>query len=254
MEPTSQKGDKPKLKDAVEICQGFLNILRDSLVFLIFLLLFLNPVILNKILAKAGFVKAEIAGFQWEKQLEETDSELIEATNQIDVLKKRLEESNNIISKLNEDIKIKDQKVEGQITKNQEAVQEATSINSGIQTTLKANTPLLNPRVNAELNSLLDIINGYKIQIFYNESKPNQRNVASEIKGALEKAGVKSTIQILPQLDKASSDQIRYFAENEREVAYALQNVLEEAYPKYSFKLQTVYTPSPGSISVFLKS
>jgi hypothetical protein len=78
--------------------------------------------------------------------------------------------------------------------------------------------------------------------------------VALEIKGSLEKADVKSTIEILPQSDKASSDQIRYFAGNERDVAYALQNVLKESYPKYSFKLQTVYTPSSGAISIFLKS
>ncbi len=254
MENTSEKGDKPRLKDKVEICQSFLNILRDSSIFLIFLLLLLKPVIINKILTKAGFVEGEIVGFKWEKQLEETDSRLIEATNQIDILKKRLEESNNAISKLNEDIKIKDQRIGEQINKNQEAVREANSVNSGIQTTLEANTRLLNPRVNTALGSLVNIVNEYKIQIFYNKSKPEEKKVAFEIKDALEKAGVKSTIQVLPQFDKASFDQIRYFAENERDIAYALQNVLGEAYSKRSFKLQTSYTRSPGSISIFLKS
>ncbi|MBW4541388.1 MAG: hypothetical protein KME43_19945 [Myxacorys chilensis ATA2-1-KO14] len=253
MESTSKKGDKPRLKDTVEICQSFLNILRDSSIFLIFLLLLLNPGVINKILNKAGFVEGEIAGFKWKKQLEKTDDRLIEATNQIDILRKRLEESNNAISKLNED-KIKDQGIEEQINKNQEALRGASSVNSGIQTTLEANTSLLNPRVNTGLDSLVNIVNEYKIQIFYNESKPDQKKVAFEVKDALEKSGVKSTIQVLPQLDKASSNQIRYFAETEREVAYALQNVLGEAYPKRSFKLQTVYTSSPGSISIFLES
>ncbi|MDZ7996102.1 MAG: hypothetical protein RM022_013460 [Nostoc sp. EfeVER01] len=253
MEPDLKKVDKSGLKDTVEIFQGFLNILRDSSIFLIFLLLLLNPVIINQILKKAGFVEGEIVGFKWKTQLEKTDSELIEATRQIDSLKQRLKESNNTISKVSEDVKNKDQRIEEQINKNKEAVQEATSVNLGIQSTLQANTPLLNPGVNKPLDSLVNIVNEYKIQIFYNQSKSDEKTVALAIKDALEGAGVKSTIQVLPQVDKASSDQIRYFAKNEREVAYALQNILGEAYPKRSFKLQTVYTPSPGLISIFLK-
>ncbi len=111
--------------------------------------------------------------------------------------------------------------------------------------------------MNTSITSLVDITNNYKIQILYNQDKSEQRRLAFEIKSALEKTGVKSNIQVLPQssqIDKATDDQIRYFAENERDVAYALQNILNDTYSKRKFKLQTVYTPSPGSVSIFLKS
>jgi hypothetical protein len=208
-------------------------------------------------LTDAGFVKGKFAGWEWERQLEKTDSKLIEAANQIDKLRKSLEESNITISKLKEKSNVNDPKSEEQLSKNREVIQKISSTNIAIQSTIKDNTPLLNPRVNTEITSLVNIANEYKIQIFYNQDKLEQKNVALEIKSALEKTGVKSNIQVLPhpsQIDKASDDQIRYFAENERDVAYALQNILNENYSKRKFKLQTVYTPSPGSVSIFLKS
>jgi hypothetical protein len=97
-------------------------------------------------------------------------------------------------------------------------------------------------------------VNEYKIQIFYNEEKPEQEQIAFEIKNALNKAGVTSVIEVKPQRDRASSDQIRYFPENETEVANILQSILEKTYPKRRFNLQRVYTPSPGAVSIFLKT
>jgi septal ring factor EnvC (AmiA/AmiB activator) len=257
MEKDSQKQSNLKVKEKIEILQGILNILRDSSIFSIFLLLVLLPQFMYRKLVDAGFVKGQIAGFTWEKQFEKTDGKLIEAAKQIDNLKKDLEKSNNIIREQYENPKKQDSKIEEQLNRNKETIQQVYSINTSIQSTLKENTPLLSPKVNAEISSLIGIVNEYKIQIFYNESKSNQKNVALEIKSALEKTGVKSTIQVLaqpPQIDKASTDQIRYFAADERDVAFALQNILNESYSKSSFKLQTVYTPSPGSVSIFLKS
>lgn len=40
----------------------------------------------------------------------------------------------------------------------------------------------------------------------------------------------------------------------EREAAYALQSILIDTYTKQNFKLQTVYTPTPNYISIFLAS
>lgn len=105
-----------------------------------------------------------------------------------------------------------------------------------------------------EDDTLLDIVNQYKIQIFYNASKSEQKDTANEIKDALQNVGVATSVEVLPQQDQASSNQIRYFAETEQEVAEALQNILQLTYSKRSFNLQTVYTSSPGSISIFLKS
>ncbi len=106
-------------------------------------------------------------------------------------------------------------------------------------------------------NRLLSVVNAYKIQIFYNSGKPQQQSIANEIKDALTNANVTSPIEIKQRggsLDAASYDQIRYFEQNEREVAEALQNILENSYTELDFGLQPVYTASPGSISIFLKN
>jgi hypothetical protein len=257
MTKDSPKEGNLKAKERIEIAQGILNILRDFSIFLIFSVLIVVPEFMNRQLIKAGIVKVQLPGITWEKQLKKTDAELVEAGNQINSLKKNLEKSSITISKLKEKGNINDPKAEEQLNKNREAIQKINSTNIAIQSTIRDNTPLLSPSVNTSLMSLVDIANEYKIQIFYNQDKLEQKNVALEIKSALERTGVKSNIQVLPhpsQIDKATDDQIRYFAENEREVAYALQNILNETYSKRKFKLQTVYTPSPGSVSIFLKS
>lgn len=97
-------------------------------------------------------------------------------------------------------------------------------------------------------------VNQYKVQIFYNSNKQSQKRIAQEIQQALKGAGVTSVIEVRPQSDKASSDQIRYYPQNETDVANALQSILNEKYPSRRFNLQSVYTPSPGSVSIFLKT
>ncbi|AFY38668.1 hypothetical protein Lepto7376_2386 [[Leptolyngbya] sp. PCC 7376] len=247
-ENQDDKSYQVQLKDTLELGQSCLNFIRDGFVFILLCMLLLRPKALNRIFIEAGLVEGDFGIFKWEKQLEETDNDLIKAVEQIDTLKQELENTNK---KLRES---QDTTLEAQITANQEAVQQAASVNSEIQTTLEDNTPLLNPRVDTELASLVKIVSEYKIQIFYNEGKPDQKVEAEDIKLSLEEAGVETEIQVLPQQDKASSDQIRYFAENERDVAFALQSVLRKSYSSRRFNLQTVYTPSPGSVSIFLES
>lgn len=259
MKTTDEDQVKDRLKNKIELYQSLLNFFRDITIFCTFILFLFQPKLINGILTRAGFVEGEVElfGLKLKNQFEETDKKLLNATEQIDNLKKNLDESNNIISQLKDENEVKDEGITNQINANEEAVQEASEINSEIQTTLEKNTPLLNPRVDAELTSLVRIVNDYKIQIFYNPNKLNQKVVAFDIKEALTTVGITSTnIEVKPnhQYDKASSNQIRYFAKNEREVAFALQNVLNRTYSKRSFNLQTVYTPSPGSVSIFLKT
>lgn len=50
-----------------------------------------------------------------------------------------------------------------------------------------------------------------------------------------------------------SSNQIRYERNTEEQVAEELKSLLEVAYPKRSFNLQTIKGRTPNSISIFLK-
>ena len=119
--------------------------------------------------------------------------------------------------------------------------------------------PGAKPQVNAARKDVisrlrLQELNKYKVQIFFNENRAEQKEISLEIQNALRNAGVRSIIEVKPQLDRASSDQIRYFPENETEVAKTLQDILNNIYTRRKFNLQKVNTPSPGSVSIFLKT
>lgn len=253
---TQIESKKNQPKEVIEIGQSFFKLLRDASLSTLFIALLIAPRFLNERLIKAGFEEGSVAGFKWKKQLKETDAKLVEAAKQIDDLKQRLRESNSIISKISEENpQSQSQKSKEQIIRNESSTKVAETVNSEIQTTLESNTPILNPDVReSQLNALSSIINDYKIVIFYNQNKPSQKSVAAEIKKALMTADIKSDIQIKPKNYEASNNQIRYYAKTEREAAYALQSILIDTYTKQNFKLQTVYTPTPNYISIFLAS
>lgn len=104
----------------------------------------------------------------------------------------------------------------------------------------------------------VQIVNQYKVQVFYNSNKPEQQRIAQEIQQALKGAGVTSVIEVKPQnlnlYTKADFDAIRYYAQNETDVANALQTILRQKYSARSFNLQPVNTPSPGSVSIWIKT
>lgn len=108
------------------------------------------------------------------------------------------------------------------------------------------------------LSRQVQTVNQYKIQVFYNSNKPEQQRIAQEIKQALKGAGVTSVIEVKPQnlnlYTKADFDVIRYYAQNETDVANALQTILRQKYSARSFNLQPVNTPSPGSVSIWIKT
>ncbi|PZD70185.1 hypothetical protein C1752_17114 [Acaryochloris thomasi RCC1774] len=247
------------VKEKIEIGKNLFSLLRDASLFSLFILLLIAPTILNERLIKAGFEEGTVAGFKWKKQLSKTDNDLVQAAQQIDALNKRVNESNKIIAALEQSESgsqtVNAADAQKQIKKNEVSSTTADTVNSRIQTTLENNTPILNPEIDtSKTSSLVNIVNTYKIAIYYNQEKSEQKEEAFEIKKSLEQAGVKSSIQVKPQKDSASSNQIRYFNDTEREVAYALQNILGESYTKEIFNLQTVYTPSPNFISIFLAS
>lgn len=245
-------------KNIVSILKDTFALLRDLSLFIFLALLILFPDRFNTILSSAGIVEGDFLGIKWKRQLDKSDSQLIEASQKIEKLSENLKKTNQTLNTIKESPlstlnEAERQQINAQVSNNKTAVQQAESVNNNIQGVLESNAPFLNSNVNNEKASNA-IINDYKIQIFYNASKPEQFKVANEIKSALKNAGITSKIEVNAAADKASSNQIRYFAQNERDVAYALQNLLGTVYPSINFKLQTVYTPSANSVSIFLKS
>jgi hypothetical protein len=62
----SNKKQPPKIKEAVEVTQGIVNIFRDVSIFSAVALLILVPKFFNQKLSDAGFVEGEVGGFKWQ--------------------------------------------------------------------------------------------------------------------------------------------------------------------------------------------
>jgi hypothetical protein len=97
-------------------------------------------------------------------------------------------------------------------------------------------------------------LTAYKIQIFYPQKNATDQKEAHALKAILASALPETEIEVSPAKDTASDDQIRYDRGSEYEVATALQHILEDHYPQRRFRMQTVYTPTPNSLSIFFKS
>lgn len=73
--------------------QGWLQVVRDSAILLVLASLLLFPSFVNDRLTKAGFTKASLAGFEWERTLETAVQETKSATESVATLEKQLEAS-----------------------------------------------------------------------------------------------------------------------------------------------------------------
>lgn len=74
----------------IDNAKGIVSILRDGLITLILVLLFVAPVQMNTALGKAGFVKGSFAGFDWESTVKENNTQLADAGNTINSLQQQL--------------------------------------------------------------------------------------------------------------------------------------------------------------------
>ena len=74
----------------VQTGKDLLSLLRDLLLFLILLVLLVRPSWLNDVLIAAGITKAEILGFEWQKELEAAIVETAESKAQVKELETQL--------------------------------------------------------------------------------------------------------------------------------------------------------------------
>lgn len=82
--------EAPKTPGKLESIQVVVNIVRDSLLLVLFLMLLVLPGTLNRILIEAGFTRASILGFDWEKQLEVAARQTEEAKQEVERLNAQL--------------------------------------------------------------------------------------------------------------------------------------------------------------------
>jgi len=83
---------KSDLKGSVEILKDLLGVLRDCIVFILFVLLLFFPSKINQVLRDAGFTKGSIAGFTWEKEISASAQQAKGAGQAVTSLEGKLQE------------------------------------------------------------------------------------------------------------------------------------------------------------------
>jgi hypothetical protein len=81
----------------VDNAKGLISIVRDGLITLILIFLLAVPSFVNNRLKGAGFVKASIAGFDWQSTVEDNNDKLVQAAKTIDSLQAQLGTTQNAL-------------------------------------------------------------------------------------------------------------------------------------------------------------
>jgi hypothetical protein len=89
----------------IDNAKGMVGTLRDGLIVLIVISLFLFPDHMNRALARAGFVKGSIAGFDWESTVRDNNAQLADAGKAINLLEQQLTTTQNALKELAEQMK-----------------------------------------------------------------------------------------------------------------------------------------------------
>src|SRR5262245_5176769 len=87
-------------KAGYEKFQGWLQAVRDLAILIILASLLLWPGFVNDRLTRAGFTKASIAGFEWERALQTATQQTKEATETVSSLEKQLQDSRAQLAQL----------------------------------------------------------------------------------------------------------------------------------------------------------
>jgi hypothetical protein len=74
----------------VENAKGIVSIVRDGLITLVLILLLVVPGTVNRRLMSAGFVKGNIAGFEWQAAVQDNNAKLHVAASTIDSLQEQI--------------------------------------------------------------------------------------------------------------------------------------------------------------------
>lgn len=87
-------------KAGYEKVQGWLRAVRDLTILVILASLLLFPSFVNDRLTRAGFTKASIAGFEWERELQTSTQQTKEASQTVETLEKQLQDSRTQLAQL----------------------------------------------------------------------------------------------------------------------------------------------------------
>lgn len=134
---TSTEKEKGRFNNSVATAKDGLSVLRELIIVLVLALLLLWPGAINNRLQGAGFVKANIAGFEWERA-QKAVQKTGEAQQQVEAVKQNTQDS---LKKLEE--------ISSQVTN--PAVQEElkdikSTLNNSLQTTQAAEKDLQSSR------------------------------------------------------------------------------------------------------------
>ena len=92
----SEKTNQETTSTRIDFLSKVLKLLREGIIIVVLILLLLMPSTFNGILTNAGFTEADIAGFHWEKELQEANErtqEALQAVEQVNTDSEKLEKT-----------------------------------------------------------------------------------------------------------------------------------------------------------------
>ncbi len=97
--------EEKRKSDFAEKLSNWATAFRDGIIVLLLLLLLLFPSCVNSQLEKAGFTEADIAGFHWEKELQEMSEQTEEAQEQVQLVEESIDSIRRSLITIADDVR-----------------------------------------------------------------------------------------------------------------------------------------------------
>ncbi|MBD0369939.1 MAG: hypothetical protein ICV60_03730 [Pyrinomonadaceae bacterium] len=131
--------------------KNFVALLRDSVLFILALLLLFFPTTFNSVLSNAGFEEGSFVGFKWKPKLLKADAALVQAQATITELKAQNEKMSKLLSEAQ--VKLNDPALKEQVTKleekNKQLAVTSAKVEDSVASTLESNASLVEQVQNA---------------------------------------------------------------------------------------------------------
>ncbi len=89
-----------KERSLLAVAKEVVVVVREALVILVVLVLFLSPSLVKKTLTSAGFTKASFAGWEWEREVKAAKEQVEKARGQLAVVQEKFDDVNTELKQI----------------------------------------------------------------------------------------------------------------------------------------------------------
>ncbi len=121
-------GSMEKEKSLLAVAKEVIVVVREGLIILVVLVLFLSPSLVKKTLTSAGFTKASFAGWEWEREVKAAKQQVEKAKGQLAEVQEKFDDVNTELKQIKASVRPDERARIEKITQDIELSREQTEV------------------------------------------------------------------------------------------------------------------------------